>query len=332
MRLVIYCLGMIWLGCQSGALTSAKKYIRAGENEKADQKLAEALLAAPQNPEIHFLQGKVAALQGDYITMNSAFKKARGLSSNYDREIDQLRHKYWAREYDQGVAVATAEKPELQAAGQFFRRAIAIDPEPLETWRKLAYVLYHQDSLEVAIQAYEHIIARDHADSSALANLGPLYLDQKHYQEAVQVFTKLVELNPAQLDAYINLGVAYENLEQFSAAQKVYLQVVSLDPKSTEGYYNLGTLYWNQQEYEKAIDAYKMAVELSPDDNNVLYSLAVSHLSIEDWDAALPLLEELAERMQDNPLIWNELGRIYALKGRLEQSKEAYEEVKRLTP
>ena len=332
MRVLVYCLAMIWLGCQSGALISAKKYLSEGENEKADQKLEEALLKDPQNPETHFLQGKVAALKGDYKNMNSSFKKARDLSANFDQKIDQLCHKYWPREYNQGVAEVSAKKPELHAAAQFFRRAIAIDSAPLEALRKLAYVLYLQDSLAVATQAYEHIIARDHADSSALANLGALYIEQKHYPEAVEVFTKLVELDPVQLNAHLNLGLAYEKLEQLAAAQKAYQQVLILDPESTEGHYNLGDFYWNQQQYEKAINAYKMAAELSPDDNNLLYSLAVSHLSTEDWDAALPLLQELAERMQDNPLIWNELGRIYALKGWLEKSKEAYEEAKGLTP
>lgn len=332
MRILIYCLGMVWLGCQGGALVSAEKYLAEGENDKAYQKLNEALLKDPQNPEIHFLKGKVAALKGDYASMNSAFKKVSGLSVNYDQQIDRIRDKHWTIEYNQGVAEEAGEKRELQAAGQFFRRAIAIDPVPLAAWRKLAFVLYRQDSLEVATRAYEHIIARDHADSSALVPLGALYLEQKHYPEAVEVFTKLVEWYPEQRNAHLNLGLAYEKLEQFAAAQNIYQKVLVLDPKSPEGHYNIGNMYWNQRQYEKAIEAYKMAVELSPDDNNLLYSLAVSHLSTEDWDAALPLLQELAERMQDNPLIWNELGRIYALKGWLEKSKEAYEEARGLMP
>jgi tetratricopeptide (TPR) repeat protein len=332
MRVVIYCLGVVWLGCQGAALTSAKLYLQEGENQKAGQKLEQALLQEPQNPEIHFLLGKVAALDGDYETMNSAFEKARGLSPEFNQEIDQLRHNYWATEYNEGVALATSEKADLAVAGHFFRRAITVDPEPLESWRNLAYVLYHLDSLEVAIQAYEHIVARSPADSTALANLGALYLGQERYQEAVQTLRQLLEVNPTHLNAHINLGVAFEHLEQLAEAEKAYRQAILLDPQLATGHYNLGTLYWNRKDYEKAIAAYKTAVELSPEDNNALYSLAVSHLSIEDWDGALPLLEELAERMPDNPLVWNELGRIYAIKGQLEKSKQAYEETKHLRP
>jgi tetratricopeptide (TPR) repeat protein len=86
----------------------------------------------------------------------------------------------------------------------------------------------------------------------------------------------------------------------------------------------LGYLYWKQKNYAQALQAYARAVELAPDDDDALYNLAITHLELEDLDAAQPLLERLAERKPDNASVWRELGRIYAVKGEVEKSKNAF--------
>ncbi len=332
MRALVYGLWVLWLGCQSASLTAAKIYLREGEADKARQKLEEALVREPQNPEVHYLLGKVAAAAGDYQTMASAFEASLGLGPDFQSQIQQQRRHYWATEYNQGVAFATADPANLAAARQSFRKALTIDSGPLETWRNLAFVYYHLDSLEVAIEAYEHILAESPADSAALAHLGVLYLGQERYAEAVEALTSRLENGPASVDAYLNLGVAYEQLERAEDAEKAYREAILLEPQSAAGHYNLGNLYWHRRAYQKAIVAYKKAVELSPGDNNSLYNLAVCYLSTEDFDRALPLLEDLSERMPDSPLIWRALGRVYAHKGRVEESKRAYEEADLLGP
>jgi DNA-binding SARP family transcriptional activator len=46
----------------------------------------------------------------------------------------------------------------------------------------------------------------------------------------------------------------------------------------------------------------------------------------------MPILVELTDRMPDNTLVWRELGRIYAIKGRIEDSRRAYDQVESLSP
>ena len=48
------------------------------------------------------------------------------------------------------------------------------------------------------------------------------------------------------------------------------------------------------------------------------------HLATEDMDGALPLLEQLAEQMPDNALVWLHLGTVYAHKELIEKSEAAY--------
>lgn len=54
------------------------------------------------------------------------------------------------------------------------------------------------------------------------------------------------------------------------------------------------------------------------------YNLAITYLSIAQLDEALPLLEDLVEQTPNNASVWRKLGRIYALKERIQESKAAY--------
>ena len=89
-------------------------------------------------------------------------------------------------------------------------------------------------------------------------------------------------------------------------------------------HYNLGNLYWQQQKYSAASEAYEETIRLNPEDGDALYNLAITYLALEDMDRSLPLLEQLAKKMPNNASVWRELGRIYAHKGMLDKSKEAY--------
>ena len=330
LAILLLCCGV--LGCQAASLTSAKLYLEDGETAKAAAKLDEALAQDPDNPEIHFLIGRVAAAAGEYGTMDSVLAVTAELDSTYSEPIAHLRRQYWIEEYNRGVNDLTTEPADLEAASHAFRSAIRIDPEPIGAWRNLAYVAYHLDSTQVAIQAYEHILRVAAPDTVTLASLGALYLGENRFDQAAEVLEQLISENPSHFDGHVNLGAAREELGHFAGAETAYRRAIAIDPESSMAYYTLGNLHWKQQHYQAAISAYEKAVELSPDDHNTVYNLAVCYLSVEDYDAALPILVDLTDRMPDNTLVWRELGRIYAIKGRIDDSRRAYDQAESLAP
>ena len=321
----------IW-GCQAASLTAAKLYLEEGDTANAAAKLDVALEQEPDNPEVHFLRGRVAANNGQYAAMDSALVVTAVLDPSYIDRIAALKRQYWIEEYNQGVDHLATEPPSLTAAGAAFRNAIRIDPEPIGAWRNLAYVAFHLDSTQVAVKAYEHIVGVAPADTVAMASLGALYLRQSLPDQAVEVLQRLTAVHPGHFDGQINLGVAYEELGRLAEAEEAYARAVAIDPESGMAHYNLGNLYWSQQDFRRAISAYEKAVELSPEDHNALYNLAVCYLSVDDYDAALPILVDLTERMPDNVLVWRELGRVYAINGRIDDSKRAYDQAQSLSP
>jgi tetratricopeptide (TPR) repeat protein len=313
------------LGCQSSTLTAAKLYLKQDQPEKAKDQLIAALDVEPQNAEAHFLLGKIYGAEGQYDEMVKSFARSLELGPKFEVEIGQLRHNYWAREYNSGVSYAQGDLPDFDKALRGFKNATLIDGERLEAWRNLAYVYYQMESVEDAIATYEHITAQAADDANSFYSLGVLYLNERRYEDAAQVLGTLVEIDPQHVEGYINRAVAQVNLEDFSGAEESYKQAIAIDPQAANPHYNLGNLYWQQKDYTKALEGYAKAVELDPTDEDALYNLAITHLALVDMDSALPLLEQLSVRMPDNAAVWRELGRIYAVKGLIEKSKNAYD-------
>lgn len=326
MRRILFLLSFstLFLGCQSTALTAAKLYLQQNEPQKAEEQLHQALQSEPQNPEAHFLLGRLYADQGKYQEMADAFGRSLELSPKFAPQIQELRQHYWTTVYNEGVRQASAQPSDFPGALGAFQRATVIEPSRLESWRNLAYVYYQLDSLDATITTYQHILAMAPGDTSTLYSVGVLYLKQRRYPEAVQALAEYAKLKPGHVEALVNLAVAHVELGELAEAEQIYRQAAEANPQDHRPHYNLGNLYFNQKNYAAALAAYQRAVELAPDDQDARYNLAVTYLALEQLDNAFPILQQLAEQDPGNAAVWRELGRIHAIKGRVQESEKAY--------
>jgi tetratricopeptide (TPR) repeat protein len=201
---------------------------------------------------------------------------------------------------------------------------VQVDSTRLESWRNLAFVYYHLDSLGAAVDAYQRILIMAPGDTGTHYSLGVLHLKEKAHAQALQSFTAFLSLKPDDVDGLVNLGFAHMQLEQYAEAEAVYRRALALNPGMEQTHYNLGNLYWKQKNYPAAREAYQQALALAPGDDDARYNLAITWLALEQWDQALPLLEELAQRLPDSAGVWQGLGQVYAVQGRIEESKQAY--------
>jgi tetratricopeptide (TPR) repeat protein len=329
LNLLLAALFVVSTACQSPTMTAAKLYLKQEEPLKAKEQLLLTIEAEPENAEARFLLGKLYGAEGSYEEMVAQFEAASG--SAFQAEIDVLRQNYWARAYNEGVAFAQGDSVNLDRSRAAFVRATRIDADRLEAWRNLAYVYYQSDQTEEAIATYRHITDQASDDVDSFYSLGVLLLNENRYVEAVDVLKQLTEIDENHLEGHINLAVAQVNTDDLQGAEQSYKQAIAIAPDAANPRYNLGNLYWQQERYEEALAAYVKSVELDPSDNDALYNLAITHIALNDADSALPLFEQLSVRMPNNASVWRELGRMYAINGQIEQSKEAYAREQALT-
>ena len=314
----------LMLGCQGSKLTSGKLYLKQGEPAKAREQLLLALETEPDHPEAHFLLGRMYGDEGDYAAMAESFRRSLHSSDRFSVEINSLTGTHWARVYNQGVHHAAAETPDFAAATEFFAQATVIDSDRLDAWRNLAFSQYQLRRFRDAIGSYERVAASAPEDTSTYNSLGILYLNEGEHEAAMRTFQHLLARTPTHLGALTNVAAIHFDRGAFAEAEEAYARALEVAPNTWQTHYNLGNLLWKQERYGEARQAYGRALELNPGDVDSRYNLAITHLAMEQLDAALPLLEELSQQTPGNAAVWSELGRIYALKERVAESKAAY--------
>lgn len=323
MRFFCYTLLIAVAGCQGAALTAAKLYLQEEQTAKAKEQLEQALVVNSENPEAHFLLGKVHALQENYAAMAASLDRSLELSPKFGGEIATLRRHYWSKEYNRGITLAMADQPDYAIAREAFQAATIIDPQALQSWRNLAFTHYQLQDLEAAIAAYQQLGAMAPEDTSVFSSLGALCVQEKRYEEAAEALSHLVGIDPGNARAHVNLGIAYEQLDKLAEAEAAFVRAVELEPQEVLAHYGMGNFYWNREQYEKARDAYARAVELTPEDVDARFNLAMTYLRLEDDDGALPQLEQLAGQQPDNGVVWRQLSYIYARKDMGKERREA---------
>ena len=161
----------------------------------------------------------------------------------------------------------------LTALGRFeeaethLRRAIALNPQDVDLFQKLAEVLTPQGRYEEAIDALAQAVALDPASpraaklhflmgqtaeengqpeaatayyvrafemdpryTKAIRRLAHLRLEQQRYDEALEFFQRLIDIDPNDAATYSNMGVALFLLGRSDEALQSFDQALSLDP------------------------------------------------------------------------------------------------------
>ena len=318
-------------GCQSSSLTAGKLYIEQEKYDRAREQLELAVAEKPGDPEGFFHLGRVLGLQGEYPAMADAFDRAQALDSRFDEQIAQQRRRYGPRIYNDGVQAASGEAPDLEAARRHFALAVRVLPDELMAWRNLAVVDYKLGDLEGAVAGFEHVVAEAPDDTSTYRMLGTLHLSRKRYDEAARCFDEVLKHGEHQ-GALVHLAMVHMDQERPAEAGELLRRALAVNPDCFECHFNLGNLHWAAEEYEAARGDFERAVGLNDADADARFNLAVTYLALEELDLALPLLERLSVELPENASVWRELGRIYALRGRIEESESAYERASALGP
>jgi len=116
-------------------------------------------------------------------------------------------------------------------------------------------------------------------------------------------------------EAYGNLGRFYHAYELFDLAEISYKNAGQLFPTKPVWPYLYAVVNQRKGDYEKAIDAYTYVLKLDPAYDPARIRLAQAHRAEGQIDAARKLLDELLERMPENPVLQAEIGEIALAEG-----------------
>jgi tetratricopeptide (TPR) repeat protein len=168
---------------------------------------------------------------------------------------------------------------------------------PFEATSQLGRKLYALPDNAAIIEARKKLAA-DPKDPKLVLALSLAEAGQKQYREAVATDTKGLAASPDNVALLIERGHREVGLREFATAQRDLERATSLDPKQLGAFYHLGLAHYFQGQFAAAAASFRKARDLAKTDDDLI--------DCSNW--------------------------LYVSLRRANQSKEAAEVLKRITP
>ncbi|MEL7043754.1 MAG: sulfotransferase [Pseudomonadota bacterium] len=245
------------------AFDRASAFIRAEAYASADETLAAALAAHPNDPNLLRMQGISLARQ-------KRFDEAEAKLTHVVRLVPEHAGAH------EDLADVQLSLRKLEPALQSLRAAIKHSPQPARIEQRLAQLLSISGQNREAESVLEAQLEADPrrkaiAEAMELANAGK-------FKQAETVYRDILRNNPEDVDALRLLGVSRVKREQFDEAAACFRRAVELAPDFLKAWINLGAALSDQQKFDEAEAAFLKALDLQPNSLHVLERLGVNAL------------------------------------------------------
>jgi len=161
----------------------------------------------------------------------------------------------------------------LDAALDFLRRAVALDPGLAAAQTNYGVVLLRLGRDDDAMQAFRNAIRHDPDNGSAHANLGAQFFKRGALDDAVAHYREWVRIDPNSADGYARLAVALSGLNKYDEAFKYFLRSFELAPDDPETRRAYGAALANADRLDEAIEQFRRSLSHRPDDALTLADL-----------------------------------------------------------
>ena len=263
------------------------------------------------------------------------------------------------------------EKLQVQESMQYFKTAIAADPDFAVAYLNLSFTVPSAkeffENLNEAVSlsdkasegeriwikgveagvngfpikqrdSYEILVKKYPNDERAHNLLGNNYFGQQEWAEAINEFTIATTINPDFSQPYNQLGYAYRFLEQYDEAEKAFQKYIKLIPNDPNPYDSYAELLMKIGKFEESIKYYKKALAFNP-------NFVASHIGIatnlnflekhEEARAQLKKLEEIARNDGERRAAYFTMAVSYVDEGNTQKALQAlnqqYESNKKIT-
>jgi len=215
------------------------------------------------------------------------------------------------------------------AAETLWRRAIALDCAPAETYFNLGLLLARRSHKEEAEQCYRQAIAIDPHHAAAYCNLGNLLADGS---AAAACYRTALALDPRCEAAHYNLGNLHFKQGDWAEAEHCYRQALAANPADAQTHAKLGQLLAKRQQPAAAEQAYRQSIMLDPGCAEAYANLGLLLEDSRQLDEAERCLRQALALNPDSPEIFSNLGNLLAQNDREEEAELYHREALRLNP
>ena len=245
-----------------------------------------------------------------------------------------------------GLAQIAMQQKQDQAALQFAKEAVAMNPDYTEAY-KLMEILYRRlndaDKVSEMLSKTKALPGTSGFVDPIYATLvaegesafwyrtrGRTYLDSGLYVLAVREFKKALELQP-DADAYDNMGTALQRIGKPDEALFYHRKAAEMNPDHLK-FYNLGIAYGKLNRLPDAINAFKRSLQLKSDQPEAHYNLGVAYFKLEQWNEAAVSLNTAIAADSGHANAHFALAMVHLARGERNQAERIHQKLQQLKP
>lgn len=230
------------------------------------------------------------------------------------------------------LAVAAAERGDIDAARALFGRIIQLDPKRANGYVGIGSLLLNTGNATEALTWFDRAakaqprLAEPHVFAgNALLALGRAAEAENRYRQAI-------ELEPDAIEAMQQLAALQFAGGRLDDAEALVDRMLELNPRDVKGWMLRADLCAKRDDTRGYIDAMNTAVRYAGADPTPLDALGRFAVRIQDWNAAIECFERSLKFSPDRAPILVELGTALARSGQFDQAIDTLERARLLAP
>lgn len=178
------------------------------------------------------------------------------------------------------------EEKQTQQAMAFYHRAIAANPNNIESLNNLGLILIEENRAEEAIMSLSNAIQQDPNYSDAQCNLGAAYSMLDQYEKAFPCYNAALAQRPDFAQAHVGIARIYQERDDLVGAEAAVLRAIEIEPDNAGANSVLANIYLDKGmpvEAERYFD-----VALSLDEESLIAHMGKGHMHMEagEFEAA----------------------------------------------
>jgi tetratricopeptide (TPR) repeat protein len=165
------------------------------------------------------------------------------------------------------IAEQLKEAGKIAEAVEYYQKALEVDKENLQGWRKLGELYEGEKQWEKVINCYQKIAEIDKNAAWAYQKIGNIFLYRlQQPRDAIVNYRKGLATQPESFWLNKNFAEALLEDERPKQAIEACGKALELDGENPEVYVILARAYFKLKNYQVALENYNRAIELNPEE------------------------------------------------------------------
>lgn len=338
-----------------GFILESQIYTALGEYDKAEAAISEAVRLAPDDAfaKVRFVtllnarkrNEEALSLIEDVVSKNPDFKWGHlwhGLVLNalgrreeavaaVEKSLD-LDPKFDVALYNLACFRMNARPRQFEAAREYFRKALTVNPSYKEAYYQLGMSYGYQDNYDVALTYMNKAVELSGDYLTARSWRALVLFEMKRFKEAAEEYGEAIRLDPRNDKLYVRRAAAWAELKDYRSAVADLCFARELNPANVEALSSLGKVYLETGNLELALSKIDEAVSQTKKGTQLseLYRVRSEiHVKLGDSATALEDASRSIEAYKSKFSLMRR-ARLYCAAGEIEKAMQDIAETHRL--